>query len=159
VRAALESLESGPDILYSPNLDHVDHKPKRAGGCLSLPHFVNGGGIVHIGQDCHPGEAWHDLAQQFHSVSSEIAGLVRQASDVAAWSREVRDEAGSDRIACSRKDDGDDRCRLLRSQDSWGRVGKYDIDLQPNKLGRDLAVALGASFRPPILDGDIAALG
>src|SRR5262249_35942024 len=29
VRAALESLESGPDILYSPNLDHVDHKPKR----------------------------------------------------------------------------------------------------------------------------------
>ena len=33
-----------------------------------------------------------------------------------------------------------------------------DIDLEPDELGRDLGVALGASLRPAILDRDGAAL-
>src|SRR5262245_65306224 len=33
-----------------------------------------------------------------------------------------------------------------------------DIDLDPDELGRDLGVALGATLRPAILDDDVATL-
>src|SRR5262249_23418883 len=33
-----------------------------------------------------------------------------------------------------------------------------DIDLEPDELGRDLGVALGATLRPAILDDDVATL-
>jgi len=38
-------------------------------------------------------------------------------------------------------------------------VEYVNIDLQPNELGRDLGVALGASLRPAIFDCDVATLG
>src|SRR5262249_61484770 len=40
----------------------------------------------------------------------------------------------------------------------FGPRGENDIDLEPDKLGRDLGIILGASLPPAILDGDCAAL-
>jgi hypothetical protein len=37
-------------------------------------------------------------------------------------------------------------------EDQWRSRGDNDFDLEPDKLGRDLGKALGASFRPAILD-------
>jgi hypothetical protein len=37
---------------------------------------------------------------------------------------------------------------------AWLPYVNNDIDLEPNKLGRDLGQALGAAFRPPIIDRD-----
>ena len=56
-----------------------------------------------------------------------------------------------------RKDDRDDRSRLLECGDR-GSKRDDDIDLKPDELGRDLGVALDAVFRPAILDRDGAPL-
>ena len=63
--------------------------------------FVRGGGQEQLANGVNPAfnrerfEEAHDLV-------------------VAAWSREVRDQAGSDRVARCCEDDRDDGCRLLR---------------------------------------------
>ena len=83
--------------------------------------------------------------------------LDRQSSDVAARPRQTCDQAAADRVDRQCKDDGDDRCRLLYCGDGGFRRDD-DVDLQPDELGRDLGVALGAALRPAILDRDGAAL-
>src|SRR5262245_2290617 len=86
----------------------------------------------------------------------KIGLLVRQASDIAAWSRQACDEAGGDRVP-QYDDDWDDRCRLL-CRDRRASTGDNDIDLKPNKLGRDLCEPAGASIGPAILDREVATL-
>src|SRR5262245_22728243 len=86
----------------------------------------------------------------------KIGLLVRQAGDIAAWSRQACDEAGGDRVP-QYDDDWDDRCRLL-CRDRRASTGDNDIDLEPNKLGRDLCEPAGASIGPAILDREVATL-
>src|SRR5262249_27166518 len=57
-----------------------------------------------------------------------------------------------------REDNRDDRRRLLCCEGWFGPRGENDIDLEPDKLGRDLGITLGASLPPAILDDDCAAL-
>ena len=54
-----------------------------------------------------------DLAQESKPLASQIGSLNRQAGDVAARSRQARDEAAADRIAAVAKTIGIDRGRLL----------------------------------------------
>jgi len=84
--------------------------------------------------------------------------LDRQTGDVAARSRQTRDEAGADRVPRRRNDDRDDGCRLLGSYDCLSRRRDNDVDFASDKLGRDLGEALAASLRPAILDRDGATL-
>src|SRR5437899_9951998 len=81
-------------------------------------------------------------------------GLTRSAG---AWSRRTCDQAPANRVQRQHKDNRDDRCRLLCR---WNRdtSRNNDIDVEPNELGRDLGVALGAALRPAILDRDGATL-
>jgi hypothetical protein len=55
------------------------------------------------------------------------------------------------------KDDGNDRCRPLYCGDG-GPKRDNDVNLEADKLGCDLGVALGAPFRPAIFDRDGATL-
>ena len=158
IRAALERLEGGRDILGSPDFECDDFKAERAGRCLNLAHLQHGGGIADIGHDRQPAETGDNLAQKFESLASKIGRLDRQAGDVAARSRQTRDQAGADRVPRRREDDRDDRCRLLCRDDCRGSRRDNDIDLEPDELGRDLGEALAASLRPAILDRDGAAL-
>jgi hypothetical protein len=73
-------------------------------------------------------------------------------------SRQTCDETGANRVPHQREDDRDDRRRLLCGDRLWGSISEDHIDFEPDKLGRDLGVALAASLRPAILDGNGAAL-
>ena len=117
VRAALERLEGGRDILRSPDFEWDDFEAERAGRCLNLAHLQHGGGIADIGHDRQPAETGDNLAQEFESLAGKIGRLHRQAGDVAARSRQTCDQAAADRVARHRKDDRDDRCRLLCCED------------------------------------------
>ena len=114
--------------------------------------------MADVRQDRQSAQIWENLAQVFDPFARNVGLLVRQSGDVAARSRQACDEAGADRVASQRKDNGDDRCRLLYCRDCASRRNNY-IDLEPDELGRDLSVALGASLRPAILDSDGATLG
>jgi hypothetical protein len=61
------------------------------------------------------------------------------------------------RVPRQRKDDRDDRCRLLCCGDCGSRRDD-DIHLEPDELGRDLGVAFAVSLRPAIRDRDGATL-
>ena len=117
LRAALERLEGGRDILRSPDFECGDFEAERAGRCLNLAHLQHGAGIADIGHDRQPAETGDNLAQEFESLASKIGLLERQAGDVAARSRQTRDQAGADRVRRHREDDRDDRCRLLCRED------------------------------------------
>ena len=135
-----------------------DLEAERAGRCLNLAHLQHGVGIADIGHDRQPAKTGDNLAQEFEPLAGKIGLLDRQAGDVAARSRQTRDEAGADRVARRREHDRDDRCRLLCREDCGGSSRDNDIDLEPDELGRDLGEALGASLRPAILDRDGATL-
>src|SRR6516162_4910411 len=97
-------------------------------------------------------------AQEFELFASSIGCFTRQSRDVAAWSRQARDDAGADWIASRREHDRDYRCRLFCCKGWWSVVGKDDIDVQPNEVIREASQTLGVSFGPTILDRKIAAL-
>src|SRR5262249_46155105 len=84
--------------------------------------------------------------------------LQREAGGVAARPRQGRDHSRTDRVSHRREHDRDDRCRLLCRNSRRGCRRDDDIYLQPDEFGRSLGEALVPSVRPPILDGDGAAL-
>src|SRR5262245_8612810 len=92
-----------------------------------------------------------NLAQEFEPLAGKIGGLGRQAGDIAARSRQAWYEAGADRIVRRREHDRDNRCNLLCCEHRPSH--RYDhIDLESDKLGGNLAKALGTPLRPTILD-------
>ena len=107
LRTTLECLDGGSDIFRSPDFRCSNFKPERAGRCLNLAHFQHGGGIIGIGHHRQPAEAGNYLAQEFESFGSKISILHRQAGDVFTRTRQTRDQADTNRVACRRKDDWD----------------------------------------------------
>src|SRR5262249_30820601 len=98
------------------------------------------------------------LAQEFDFLASSVRHLVRQTGDIAARSRQTRDQASSDRIVYRREHDRDDHCRLF-CRESWrGCRRNNDIDLEPDELGRIFGVAIATTLCPTILDRDGATL-
>ena len=91
-------------------------------------------------------------------LPASIRYLVRQTGDVAARSRQTRDQAGPDRVRRRREHDRDDRCRLLCREGWRGCHRDNDIDLEPDELGRDFGVALIAALCPAILNREVATL-
>ncbi len=158
VRAALERLEGGRDILRSPDFGCDDLKAERAGCCLNLAHLQHGDGTADIGQNRQSAKTGNNLAQNFEPLAGKIGLLDRQAGDVAARSRQARDQTGADRVARHRKYDRDSRRRLLCCDDRRGSRRDNDIDLEPDELGRDLGEALVAPLGPANLDRDSATL-
>ena len=71
IRAALERVEGGRDVLRSPDFGCGDLKAERAGRCLSLAHVQHGGGIAHIGHDRQPAKTGYSLAQKFEFLASQ----------------------------------------------------------------------------------------
>jgi hypothetical protein len=94
IRAVLERLEGGCDVLRSPDFGCSDLKAERAGRCLDLAYFQHRGGIAHISHDRQPAKTGYGLAQQFEFLASSIRILVRQTGDVAARSRQNATKPG-----------------------------------------------------------------
>src|SRR5258705_11625169 len=110
--------------------------------------------MVGIAHERRPAKCWRDLTQECKALSGNIGRLERQAREIAAGPRETRDKTATDRVRYRRKDDWDNRCRLLDHGESGGPRQNDDIDLKPDELCGDLAEALTAGFCPAILDGD-----
>ena len=51
IHAILTRLETGSDILPTPNFHHDHRKAERAGRCLKLTHIQQGDRIASIGQN------------------------------------------------------------------------------------------------------------
>src|SRR5262249_56076281 len=79
-------------------------------------HFAkhqHGAGVTDIGHYRQTPETRDSLAQEFEPLAGKIVLLDRQAGDVAARTRQARDQAGGDWVARHREHDRNDRCRLL----------------------------------------------
>src|SRR5262249_42664875 len=105
----------------------------------------------HDGQSTQTRE---NLAQDFEAFGGEIGCQVRQAGDIAAWPCQGTDEPAADRVSRHREDDGNDRCGPLCRECWFGAICENQVDLAPDKLGREVGIALGASLAPAVLDRD-----
>jgi len=97
IRAVPEGLEGRYDILSSPDFGCSDPKAEPAGRCLSLAHIQHGAGIARINHDRQPAKTGYDLTQELEFLATSVRHLVRQTGDVAARSRQTRDQASPDR--------------------------------------------------------------
>jgi hypothetical protein len=141
----VECREGRGDILRAPDLKCHRFAAKRAGRGLQPMCLMCCAEIAVIGQDCHPADPGHNLAQEFECLAASLRLLRRHARDVAVGPRQAGDESVADRIVPEDKDDRDDRCRLLHRRGAEV-VRKNDVDLKPDELGRDLGDAFGAPF-------------
>src|SRR5712671_5023772 len=107
---------------------------------------------------CTKAAVGNNFAQKFESLGSNIGSLERQAGDVTARPRQTHHETIADRVPCQREDDRYDRCRPLCCQHWCGSGSDNDVNLEPDKLGCDLAKSVVASLCPPIFDCYVAAL-
>jgi len=98
------------------------------------------------------------LLEQFQPFPTHAVLGTHETGDVAARTRQARNQAGADRVTRRRENNEDDRCRLLGGHDRSSRRRDDDINLAPDEFGRDLGGALGATLRPAILDRDRATL-
>src|SRR6516165_1235136 len=157
IRTTIERFEGRRDILGSPDFKVDDIEAECARSPPNLRHLRHSKGVVNIGHDRQPAETGNEIAQNFESLASKIGLLVRQAGDVATRSRQIRDQAGANRVP-QYEDDRNDRCRLLCC-DGCVSTGDNDINLEQDELGGDLCKALAASVRPAILGRNGAPLG
>jgi hypothetical protein len=80
---------------------------------VPLVYLQHVGAIANIGHNGHSAEAGDKFAKKFDSLASSVGRLLRQARNIAARSREVRDETSTNWIVRWRENDRDGRCRLL----------------------------------------------
>ena len=135
--AALERLKRGRDILRTPDVARDDLKAEWARDCLNLGQVLHGGGVTAINHYRQPAQTGDNFTQEFETLASKIGYLGRQASDVAARSRQTSDEVVADRIRHRCEYDRNDRRRRLRCDDVYGSVRNNYIDLKSNKFGDD----------------------
>src|SRR5262245_22859812 len=154
LRAAFERLEGRHDILRSPDLESGEFEAKRSGCRPHLAQLQYGKVIADIAYHRQAAETGDDLAQKFESLARNVCRLDRQASDVAARSRQAGDEFVANRVARDREHYRNDGRRVHRGHNGRGSRRDDDIDLAPGKLGRDLRKALLASLGPAVLDRD-----
>ena len=90
VRAALERLKGGRDIIRSSDFECDDLEAEGARRCLNLANFEHEGRIADICQDRQPVEPGDDLAQEFESLAGSIGVLGRQTWSPRLGSRRSR---------------------------------------------------------------------
>src|SRR5262245_48944556 len=100
----------------------------------------------------------HNFSQQFNTLAGGIGLLQRQAGGVAAGSCQGLNHARANWVCHRCENDRNGGGRLLDRDAWWGCRRDDHIHFQADQLGRSLSEALVASLRPPILDGDCAAL-
>ena len=103
-------------------------------------------------------EVGNDLPEQLQPFAFEVRRDRAQSGDIAAGPRQARHDAGADRIA-DRDHDHRDRRRRLLDGEGGGRARGHDhIHFRGEQFGDERGKALVFSFRPAILDDDVAAL-
>ena len=98
LRAAVELLESGRDILPAPDFERKDLKADRLGQGSDRVHLLHGLRESDIGHNTQPAQCRNDFAQQFEPLAHRIGKQSCKAGHVAARSRQARDHAGGNRV-------------------------------------------------------------
>jgi len=103
-------------------------------------------------------EMGHNFPQQLQPFAFKVRRDRAQPSDVAAWPRQVRHDAGADGIADRGHDYRHRRCRLL-GRERCRRAGGHDyIHVGGDEFGNEGRKPLVPSFRPAKHDLDVTAL-
>ena len=74
---ALKRLETGSDILHTPNFHHGHREAERAGRRLNLAQIQQGDRIAGIGQNRQPAKRRDNPAQKLELFAGKIALLER----------------------------------------------------------------------------------
>src|SRR5262249_1915266 len=106
---AIQGLEGERDVLIPPDVEREDFEAECAGCRLDLAQLQRRKGTREIGKDSKSAQTRHNLAQELESLPGSIGSLTRYAGNVAAWSRQGRDEAAANRLARRREHDRDHR--------------------------------------------------
>ena len=76
LRAALEPLKRGRDIVSAPDWQRDDLQAERARRRVNLHPLRHAAGIVGIGHHGQSTQPWENLAQESDAFSAKIASLV-----------------------------------------------------------------------------------
>src|SRR5262249_59323075 len=104
VSAVLQSVEREGDVLRAPDFESDEFEAELAGRDLDLACLQIARGI-RDDHDRQTAETGHDLAQHFYSFARKIGKLIGEAGDVAAGSRQTRDQAKANRVRGHWEDD------------------------------------------------------
>src|SRR5262249_6076238 len=91
IRAALEGVEDGRDILRAPDFERRDLLAQSARCCLYLTHLKYTDGIASISHDRQTAKTRNNFAQQFEPLVGDLGFLERKSGDVPAGPRQTRD--------------------------------------------------------------------
>ena len=114
--------------------------------------------IVCIPKDGDTDGFRHRLPEEVQSLCAELDGLIGHPGDVASGSRENFDQADTIGITHERQDDRDGGARLLGRRGRGASGGHDDVDLEPDKLGRESRQSLLFGIGPPGEVNDILLL-
>ncbi len=101
------------NVLGAPDSERCEIEAERASRRLNVVGLQHGIRIASVEHDCHSAELRDDLAQEFEPLGDKIGLLNRHSGNVAARSRETRNQAAADWVDRHGKDDGGDRRCLL----------------------------------------------
>ena len=103
------SREGCIELLGRLHADELELDRQRGRGRLEVLDRLRMVRRIWIPDHCHPGQSWDRFLEQLHPLGAELDRHHREPRDVSARMREVRDQAGSNRISDERHDDGDGR--------------------------------------------------
>jgi len=115
-------------------------------------------GVRRVRQDRDAGEIRNRFLQQLQLlVHEKCADRVRQACHIAARFGKACNEPEPDRVTSADHHDGNRTGRPPRLQSSRGGQRDDEIDIQADKIRREIGQAIGMPFCEPILDDNVPA--
>src|ERR1051326_8855846 len=158
VRLALQRFYSGGNLQLASDIARHRFDAQLAGRFLRRLHLQPDIFAGAIADDRQLAQFRHGLVQQLEPLAGQIGLAVRQAGDVAAWTREAAHEPGSHRIPGGGKYYRDRFGRLLGGGHRGGAGGDDDVDAAIDELLRYFAETVRLAVRPAIIDVQIMAV-
>ena len=119
IRPLLKRFEGRCEVFRSSDFEPDNFKSERAGRSLDLVHLEDRRGIIGVAHDRQPAKVGDNLAEEIETLATEIAGLARQACEIAARARQIRDQPAAERLNGHSEHNRDRRgCKLYRASGS-----------------------------------------
>src|SRR4029453_2017954 len=148
--------KSTVELIGTPGLQELKLHSHRPGRDLFYRERV--GRIARVREDRHTADLGNSLLEQLQPFAeSRHLDAKGQPGDVPAWAREACDEA-KPRITSRCCDNGDRARRVLGCHSCRARASQNDVNLETDKLSREIGESLRSTFCPAILDENTLAL-
>src|SRR5262249_9672661 len=119
---------------------------QRTGRTLRLVIVEHGTPDIGIPKKRHTGEPGDSFLKQLQPLPAELRGDIAEAGDVAAGTREARDEPGPERIGADRHHNRN-RMSLLFGRRNGRISGRHDhVHLEAYQLPREVWKTFGPGF-------------